>query len=129
VETVSHDFLRMAEEPDDDERDLYDWEQNALEVAKRIVFTDRFRKLPDKFDVHEWAILEEFALSVESAGIREELLDAIHGTGAFRNFKNVIRRRRIESEWYAFRTEALRRIAVDWCQENQIEWRLEDTTK
>jgi len=123
VETVSQDLLREAEEPDDgEEPDLPAWQEQEWEIAKRIVFTDRFVKLPSKFDVHEWAIMQDFSLSVESGRIREDLLHAIHGAGAFRMFKGAVRRHRIESAWFAFRTEALRQIAIDWCEENQIAW-------
>jgi hypothetical protein len=78
--------------------------------------------LPSKFDVHEWSIMEDFARSVQSDTIREDLLHAIHGAGAFRYFRDTLRRHRIEQTWFAFRTEALRQIAVDWCEENQIAW-------
>jgi hypothetical protein len=123
VETVSLDLLRAAEESDDEEEpDLPAWQKDEWETAKRIVFTGNFQKLPTKFDVHEWAIMEEFSLSVESERIREDLLDAIHGAGAFRNFKGTLRRHRIESAWFAFRTEALKQIAIDWCEENDIVW-------
>jgi len=126
VETVSRDLLRAVEEPDDDDDDeepyLPAWQKEEWETAKRIVLTGNFRKLPTKFDVHEWGIMEEFSLSVESDRIREDLLDAIHGAGAFRNFKATLRRRRIEPAWFAFRTEALRQIAIDWCEENEIVW-------
>jgi hypothetical protein len=123
VETVSLDLLRAAEESDDEEEpDLPAWQKDEWETAKRIVFTGNFQKLPTKFDVHEWAIMEEFSLSVESERIREDLLDAIHGAGAFRNFKGTLRRNRIESAWFAFRTEALKQIAIDWCEENDIVW-------
>jgi hypothetical protein len=91
-------------------------------MAKRIVSTDRFPRLPSKFDVHEWAIMEDFSLSVESDRIREELVHAIHRSGAFRNFKDTLRRHRMEAAWFAFRTEALRKIAIDWCEENHIVW-------
>jgi hypothetical protein len=83
---------------------------------------DRVLKLPTKFDVHDWAIMEQFSRSVENARIRGELLDAIHGAGAFRNFKATLRRHRIEEAWYAFRTEALREIAIAWCDEHHITW-------
>jgi hypothetical protein len=59
--------------------------------------TDRFVKLPSKFDVHEWAIMQEFSRSLESDVIREDLLNAIHDTGAFRIFRDTLRRHRIES--------------------------------
>ncbi|HYM05683.1 MAG TPA: UPF0158 family protein [Terriglobales bacterium] len=123
VETVSHILLRDAEEAgDDEELDLPTWQKRELEIAKRIVSTDQFQKLPTKFAVHEWAIMQDFSHSVESDRIREDLLHAIHGAGAFRNFKKTLRRHRIESAWFAFRAEALRQIALNWCEENHIVW-------
>lgn len=123
VETVSRDLLREAEESGDDEApDLPEWQQQEWEIAKRIISTDRFRKLPTKSEVHEWAIMEEFSLEAESDEVREDLLRAIHGPGAFRMFKDTIRRHRIEAAWFAFRAEALRQIALDWCEEHHIVW-------
>jgi len=123
VETVSHVLLGEAgESGDDEEPDLPTWQKQEWEIAKRIVSTDRFQKLPTKVEVHEWAIMQDFSRSVESDRIREDLLHAIHGAGAFRNFKDTLRRHGIESAWFAFRAEALRQIALDWCEENHIVW-------
>lgn len=121
VETVSRDLLREAEDSSSDEElDLPEWQEQEWEIAKRIVSTDRFPPLPSKFDVHEWEIMHDFSRSVESGTIRAELLDAIRGRGAFRSFKDAIRRHRIEEAWFAFRTDALRQIAREWCEENDI---------
>ncbi len=123
VETVSDVLLGEAEDSgDDEEPDLPTWQKQEWEIAKRIVSTDRFQKLPTKFEVHEWAIMQDFSRSVESDRIREDLLLAIHGAGAFRNFKDTLCRHGIESAWFAFRAEALRQIALDWCEENHIVW-------
>jgi hypothetical protein len=121
VETISDDLVRDAEEcGDSQEPDLPDWQDEEWEIARRIVSSDRFLKLPTKFEVHEWEIMREFADSLESGKIREDLLHALHGSGAFRHFKDAIRRQGVESAWFAFRTEALRQIAVDWCEENGV---------
>jgi hypothetical protein len=123
VETIDDELLSMAEESEEDEEpDLPEWQKKSWETAKRIVSTDRFQELPTKFDVHEWDIMQEFSSSVKSARIREDLLDAIHGAGAFRNFKTVVRRHRLESAWFQFRTGALRQIAIEWCEEHHIVW-------
>jgi len=66
--------------------------------------------------------MQDFSVSVESDDIRRELSSAIYGAVAFRNFKETVRRLGIESVWFVFRAEALRRIALDWCEENQIAW-------
>jgi hypothetical protein len=66
--------------------------------------------------------MQDFSCSMKSDRIREGLLDAIHGAGAFRNFKATLRRHHIEQAWFAFRAETLRQIALDWCEENHILW-------
>jgi hypothetical protein len=124
VETVSRELLREAEEYDEEEEpDILGWQKDEWEVVKRIVTTDRFLELPTKDDVNDWEIMEDFSLSVESAKIREELLNAIGGRGAFRYFKDTIRQRGIEKDWYAFRENALRDIAIEWCEENDVAWK------
>lgn len=123
IETVSSALLSAAEESPDDIPDLLDWELENWEVAKQIVSSGRYLSLPTKFDVHEWAILKDFAESVQSKTIREDLLHAIHGSGAFRHFKRNLQRHGIEPDWYAFRSAALMKIAREWCEDNQIPWR------
>jgi hypothetical protein len=123
VEVVSIELLGMAEESDgDEEPDLPAWQREEWKAAKRIASSDRLRKLPTKFDIHEWAIMRDFAESVESAAIRDDLLFAIHGAGAFRHFKHNLRRHGIEESWFQFRDQALRQIAIDWCEEQGIRW-------
>jgi hypothetical protein len=125
VETVSRELLRTAEEAEDDdpEPSLPDWQKEQWEIAKRIVSSKRFVPLPSKFDVDDWDIMHGFARSIRSEKIRTDLLDALHGAGAFRHFKHMLRINRVEARWHAFRTEALRQIAIEWCEENDVEWR------
>jgi hypothetical protein len=124
VVTVSRELPGEAEDLEDgDAPELLEWEIRGWETAKRIVSTGGFIRLPNKFEVHEWSIMEDFAYSMESGRIREELPRAIHGSGAFRYFKDTIHRRKIEPAWYAFRAEALREIAIEWCEKNRIQWK------
>ncbi len=127
VVDVSVDLLHEAEaqgSDDEDDPDLPEWQKREWQLAGQITcgFGDRFLKLPGKFEVREWAIMEDFSHSVESNRIREDLLHAIHGRGAFRMFKDTLRRYGIESAWFAFREEALRQIAIRWCKEHQVVW-------
>jgi hypothetical protein len=78
--------------------------------------------LPSKFDVHEWDIMRRFSESIDDDEIRNELLRAIHGSGAFRYFKDSVCRRDLRDRWFKFRDEALEQIAIEWCKENGIEY-------
>jgi hypothetical protein len=45
---------------------------------------------------------------VEAVEIRDDLLNAIHGAGAFRNFKYALRVHRIESDWFVLQSQRRR---------------------
>lgn len=125
VVSVSLELLRIAEESEEDEEapDLPQWQLAEWDTAQQIASTDWFRELPTKFDVHDWAIMEQFAFSVESSRKRQELLTALHGSGAFRRFRNTLRREGLEQAWYAYKEQALRKIAIEWCEENGLAWK------
>lgn len=126
AESVSVDLLHKVEEyqEGDDEPHLPKWQEREWEVAKRIVYYPvRFIKLPTKYEVHEWQIMADFAEAAESGRTRSELLNAIHGSGAFRYFQDTIRRHRIEKAWFQFRAQALREIAIAWCEEHHVVWK------
>ena len=84
---------------------------------------DRWLELPDRFDIHEWSIMERFSRAQNSERIRSELLNAIHGAGAFRSFQNSIPGLGLEQSWYRFRDEALADIARRWLEENNLQYR------
>ncbi len=122
VEFVSREVLGIAEDGGTID-DVLEWQEDQFEVAEaRLADWDRFEKLPTKHDIHEWEIMREFAESVEPERLSDELQNANRGAGAFRYFKDTLRRYRREQDWYAFRAAALRQIAIDWCEQNGIEY-------
>ncbi len=73
-------------------RGLPDWRKPEWETVLRIVSDDRFLRLPASFEIHELSIMQDFANSVGSRHIGDELDDALHRSGAFRNFRATLRR-------------------------------------
>ncbi len=127
VETLPDELVGAAEEAGEDaeappEDLLIDYSGEDWEAARRVALSDRFVLLPTKFDVHEWSIMQDFANAQDDQRIRDELLHALHGAGAFRHFKAGVQRNEVETAWYDFRNQALRQIAIAWCAENDIDW-------
>lgn len=60
--------------------------------------------------------MKGFCLSLDEGDARDRLLDAIHGHGAFRMFKNEAYRLGIQEDWYRFRNAALKRIAAEFLE-------------
>jgi Uncharacterised protein family (UPF0158) len=122
VHHVQLSTLSFIEEGGDpEEADVEDDEEAKLALAI-VEHRDRFLRLPTKFDIHEWEIMREFSESVGPQQFSNDLLNAIRGEGAFRYFKDTLYRYRREKEWFAFREEALRDIAIEWCEDNGIEY-------
>ena len=85
-------------------------------------FNSRFFRLPSPYDIHEYSIMERFIGSLPEGAIQDRLENAIRGRGAFRRFKDSIYRLDIEQEWYDFRANAYRKIAVEWRQEHGFQF-------
>ena len=99
-----------------------EWQREMLPKIRAALESDRFLELPDRFDIHEWSIMDEFSRAQGSERIRQELADAIHGAGAFRIFRSAIRRLGLEQSWYQFRDEALAEIARNWLEEHKLSY-------
>jgi Uncharacterised protein family (UPF0158) len=119
VVSITDEELHAAEneEPLDD---FPEWQYDAIRIAKDIVETDHYLALPDRFEIHEYQIMERFCLSIDDEDMRDDLCDAIRGRGAFRRFKDRMQVYGMAEEWYRYRDEALREIAKAWCEEHGI---------
>jgi hypothetical protein len=116
---VTTEELQAAEE-DAPLEDFPEWQHDAIRIAKDIVETEHYLPLPDRFEMHEYSIMERFCLSVDDDDLRDDLCDAIRGRGAFRRFKDRVQAYGIAEAWYRYRDAALREIAVAWCEEHGI---------
>ena len=88
--------------------------------------SDDFKALPSKFEIHEWSIMRDFCATVKDESAQRELLDAIHGSGAFRFFNSTIDRLDLRDDWFAYRDESMEQIAIDWLEANNIHWRRDE---
>jgi hypothetical protein len=94
--------------------DFPEWQRGEVPKMREILESEDWLPLPTRFDIHEWAIMDAFARSIDDADLRAELLNSIRGAGAFRAFKDAVQCREIHEDWYRYRTAALRQIAADW---------------
>lgn len=79
-----------------------EWEQEMIDLARQVTGDEsRFVALPDRFEIDEWRMMRDFAISLSDAALGERLLRAIHGRGAFRCFKDLLYDARIEKQWFA----------------------------
>ncbi len=92
----------------------------GLEIRGRT--DDHYLPLPSKFDIHEYRIMERFCYAVDDDEMRDDLFNAIQGRGAFRRFKDSIHKHGVADDWYKHRDDALKEIAIAWCEENGMQY-------
>jgi hypothetical protein len=119
IASFSLDLQRSVED-EADPSGRPDWEREMRQDCERVLNDPDFIHLPSKFDIHEWEIMRRFCESLDGGSARDRLLDAIHGRGAFRMFKNEIHRLGIQDDWYRYRDDALKKIAAEFLEEHGI---------
>jgi hypothetical protein len=119
VVSVTPEEWRAAEE-DAPLEDFPAWQHDAMRIARDIVATDHYLPMPDRFEINEYQILERLWASGGDADMRDDLCNAIRGRGAFRRFKDSVQAYGMAEAWYRYRDEALREIAMAWCEEHGI---------
>jgi hypothetical protein len=117
IASFGPDARRAAE---DDDPPGEGWELDEWHECKGVLDDPDFIELPNQRDIHEYGIMERFCASRDDEELRDRLLDAIDGRGAFRHFRNLIRRQGIEDDWYRYRDDAVKRIAADFLEAHGI---------
>jgi len=118
IVTVSSDNLGNIEDGEIEPpyTGYQDWEKEELKLCEEIIdnYND-YVKIPSE-------IMEDFCYSLEDNKLRNKMCQAINGRGAFRRFKDNLSYYDIEEEWYKFKEERLKEIAIKWCEDNYLEY-------
>jgi hypothetical protein len=73
-------------------------------------------------------MMESFCVSIPDEKLSNTLLYKIRGSGAFRRFKDTIYRHNIEQDWFSFRDNAYKEIAIEWLEDKGLAY-TDDLTK
>lgn len=120
--SFSDDVLEAAEKNDKDSI-MSDYVEEEYEIAKKLIqFPDGFMMLPSKYDLDDYAIMEDFCCSIQDEDIRDRAFIAIKGRGAFSRFKDLMHHCDLIDDWYKYRNEKIKQQAMEWCTFNEIEY-------
>jgi hypothetical protein len=128
LDVQTGEILELTEElrnllDDDDLEDCSDWEREVVEQVRTLREEDRLLDLPSRFELNDYDIMSRFAYSWEPQAQSDQLLRAIAGKGAFRNFRAAIQQLGIEDTWYRFRERALADFAIDFLNGNGVPYK------
>lgn len=101
-----------------------EWHLDNIRAARDFLDRERdYIALPTKYDLDEYRLMEKFSLSLANRKTSEILYASLQGRGAFRRFRNALRRLNLTDQWYAYKEDAVRQIAIDWCERNRISFK------
>ena len=125
VHSITEEEFDLAEDAQTAMEDLPNWQREAVMLARSIQKQEgkRYVALPDKFDVHEWAMMDRFSMTLRDAQMRNDFHGGIRGAGAFRLFKHLLTEYNLWDAWNRFKQVELRQMAIEWCKENGITYR------
>jgi predicted nucleotidyltransferase len=123
IEQISDDLLSAIEDNDNPQEliDRYGVDEQEITIAREIMNGTLWLPLPSRYDINEYEIMERFCLNQKNQDLRDRLLSAIHGKGAFRRFKDTAERSGVLEQWYEFKNKEIKEIAREWCKENGVE--------
>jgi len=123
IHLIPEELERYAEQNNDDEDFISEWEKELIPIIKDIQQNPSdYIQFPDQFYINEYTIMERFCLSLNDEALRDKMYSSIKGSGAFRRFKESIHDYAIADDWYKYKDEAFREIAIEWCKENSLEY-------
>jgi hypothetical protein len=103
--------------------ELPPWQQEIIPKLRETDESDDFIPLPSQYEIHEYRIMENFIHSLDDGPIKDDLFYAIRGRGAFRMFKDRIIHHGVRDDWFAFKKQALKNIAIDFLDSEGIPWK------
>lgn len=117
---VSDEAINYAEN-DAPDSDYPKWmREDILQAKDYLNNPDDYILFPNKYDLDEYRLMEQFAYTQSEARKQKILLNALSEKGAFRRFKDSIYECHCSDEWYAFREEKMKAFIVEWCEDNSL---------
>lgn len=78
--------------------------------------------LPTQYEINEYQIMIDFIDTIDNLEIKENLHRLIQGKGAFRRFKDYCFESNIIQDWYKYKEQKYKEIAIEWCKQNELEY-------
>lgn len=123
---VQDDDFRIVEEEDFENNieNYPEWQREHLKEVYDLLYNDidNYIALPNNFDIKDSDIMEEFIETISDSNKKYQLGNCMWQKGMYRKFKDKLIDIGLENEYYKFYDEKLKKIAIEWCKENNLEY-------
>jgi|Deesub1362B_J571_1020462.scaffolds.fasta_scaffold00036_55 hypothetical protein len=99
--------------------ELPDEYEEVVEMAIKVLTdTQRYVRIPERSSSEAFKVMRSFTSTVRDPSLREKLLKALNGAGAFRRFKDVLLEDKKErKKWHGYNAKAMKRVIDQWLKE------------
>jgi hypothetical protein len=101
---------------------VLEWEQEMVDLALEIVDKNTYLKLPSPSQINEADIIKNFSQNYPDPQLSSALLATSQSGSPLQRFKTTLQQHNIEQEWYAYKTNALEQIALEWLKANKLSY-------
>ena len=99
----------------------YSMEDGSIVSANDADDMKMYIPLPDAYEIDENQIMKEFIYELPEGTLQDTIYRSMKGRGMFGSFREAVIAYDMENSWFAFRNEAYERIALKWCEKNNIQ--------
>ena len=76
-------------------------------------------QLPSHEDINEHGMMIEFCNNIEDTEVKKKILN---NKDSFRDLRQSIENEGLINNWYDYREDAEKNLAIKWCKDNNIEY-------
>lgn len=88
---------------------LHDFKENPSDYIQ----------LPSHDDINEYGMMIDFCNNIEDRELKDKVLN---NKDSFRELRQAIENEGFINEWYDYREDAEKNLAIKWCKDNNIEY-------
>ena len=117
----SEEEIIIAEGGDDPQR-FPQWQREIIELANEALDSDDFIEMGAAHEIDVYAMMRNFCDSISDVVVADQLHASIRGRGAFQHFRRCVKELDLLEQWFAFKRDAYKIVAIEWCEENNINY-------
>lgn len=124
---VQDDDFRIVEDDDFESniQDYPEWQREHLKNVYDLIYNDieNYITLPSNFEIKDSDIMKEYIETVSNSTKQRQLENCMWQKGMYRKFKDKLIEIGLEEDYYKFYNERLKEIVIEWCQDNNLEYK------
>ena len=120
IQSITEEGIALAESPDPPE--LAQEQQQTLRQIREVIGSPDWLEIPPRSRSREYHWMERFCVEMCDEDVQSEILELLHGKGAFGRFRAEIEHRGLQTVWQQFRRVLILEEAEGWLQDQAIDY-------